>query len=117
MKYRMSHIRRGARRGRIARRLKENGMVAFKWTVILIAVVTVALDGLANLLLATLTTHDVPQVINDASVGLIVVSVLMVFMCHLYERLDNRLDNVVAALVDCVEELELRMGARNPAFA
>jgi hypothetical protein len=99
------------------RRSKESGVVAFKWTGILIAVVSVALDGLANLLLATMTKDEVPDVINGAATGLAVIGVLGAFICHVYERFECRLERVVAAFIERIDELESRVGDRNSGFA
>jgi hypothetical protein len=92
-------------------------VVAFKWTGVLIAVVSVALDGLANLLLATLTTHQVPAVFDAYAVGLATIGLLVAFLSYLYERIENRLETCVNLLLDRFEEAESRIGDRNAGFA
>jgi hypothetical protein len=92
-------------------------VVAFKWTGVLIAVVSVALDGLANLLLATLTTHKVPSVFNAYAVGLATIGLLVAFLSYLYERIESRFDYYVKVLLDRFEETENRIGDRNSGFA
>ena len=91
-------------------------MMAFKWTGILIAVVTTALDGMANLLLETLTTHSVPQVINVLALGLTVVGSLVAFGAHLQERTDRRLDQIDRLVIRRIDELETRIGDHNSGF-
>jgi hypothetical protein len=92
-------------------------VVAFKWTGVLIAVVSVALDGLANLLLATLTTYQVPAVFDTYAVGLATIGLLVAFLSYLYERIENRLETCVKLLLDRFEETESRIGDRNSGFA
>jgi hypothetical protein len=92
-------------------------MVAFKWTGVLIAVVSVALDGLANLLLATLTTHRVPFVFDAYAVGLVTIGLLVAFLSYLYERIESRIEHYVRVLLDRFEETEGRVGDRNAGFA
>lgn len=91
-------------------------MLAFKWTGILIAVVTVALDGTANLILDTLTTVDVPQVLNLMAIGLVVVGVLVAFIAHLQDRTERDLDHFIDLVLARVDELEVRIGDRNSGF-
>lgn len=91
-------------------------MLAFKWTGILIAVVTVALDGMANLILATLTTIDVPQVLNLMAIGLVVVGVLVAFITHLQDRTERDLDHFVDLVLARIDELETHIGDRNSGF-
>jgi hypothetical protein len=92
-------------------------VVTFKWTGVLIAVVSIALDGLANLLLATLTTHQVPAVFDVYAVGLAVIGLLVAFLSHLYERVESRFDYCLKLILDRFEETESRIGDRNAGFA
>src|SRR5262249_7003868 len=91
-------------------------VLAFKWTGILIAAVTVALDGMANLILATLTTFDVPSVLNMMAVGLVVVGALVAFIAHLQDRTERDLDHFVDLVLTRIDELEIRIGDRNSGF-
>lgn len=91
-------------------------MLAFKWTGILIAVVTVALDGMANLILDTLTTVDVPQVINLMAIGLVVVGVLVAFIAQLQDRTERDLDHFIGLVLARIDELEAHIGDRNSGF-
>jgi hypothetical protein len=90
--------------------------MAFKWAGTLIAVVSIALDGMANLLLMTVTTLGVPQVVNAAAVGMAVVGVLVAFLAHLHERTNHKLDHYMNLVVGRVDELENRIGDRNSGF-
>jgi hypothetical protein len=91
-------------------------VTAFKWTGILIAAVTTALAVLANLLVVILTTHDVPEPINDFAFGVIVVGSLMAFIAYLQERTDRKMDRFIEFLVGRLDDLEARIGDRNNGF-
>lgn len=91
-------------------------MGSVKWAAILVSVVTVALDVLANLLLEILTPHRVPDVINLFAVALAVFGAAIAFNAHLALRLDARLDLVVDLLTTRLGELEDRIGDRNTGF-
>ncbi len=91
-------------------------MTAFKWTGILIAVVTIALAAMANLLLATLTPHTVPDVLNGFALSLVVVGSLVAFIAHLQERSDRRMDGYIEVLRGRLDDLDNRVGDRNTGF-
>jgi hypothetical protein len=90
--------------------------MAFKWTGILIAVVTVALGAMANLLIATMTTVAIPAVVNASAVGLAVVGALVAFIAHLHERTTHKLEHLTNLVVGRVDDLENRIGDRNSGF-
>jgi hypothetical protein len=91
-------------------------VLAFKWTGILIAAVTVALDGMANLIITILTPFDVPSAINTLAVGVAVVGALVAFAAHLQHRTERNLDHLVDLLLTRIDELEARIGDRNSGF-
>jgi hypothetical protein len=91
-------------------------MGSVKWVAVLVAVVTVALDTLANLLLATLTAHSVPDVVNLFAAALASVAAVIAFGAYLAARLDARLDLIVELLTGRFEELETSVGDRNSGF-
>ncbi len=91
-------------------------MGSVKWAAVLIAVLAIALDALANLLLATLTPHAVPVVVNLYAVALTCVATIVALGAHLAARLEARLDYVVELLANRFEELEARIGDRNTGF-
>jgi hypothetical protein len=91
-------------------------MGSVKWVAILLAVVVVALDTLANLLLATLTPHVVPDVVNLFALAVAAVSAIFAFGAHLADRMEARFDLVIELLTGRFEDLETRVGDRNSGF-
>jgi hypothetical protein len=98
--------------------LAEGGnlMGSVKWAAVLVAVVTSALDALANLLLAVLTPHAVPVVVNLFALAVAGVAAIFAFIAHLAVRTDAKIDRVVSALTERLEDLEARIGDRNTGF-
>jgi hypothetical protein len=90
--------------------------LAFKWTGILIAAVTVALDGMANLILATMTPFDVPAAINTLAIGLAGVGALVAFIAYLHDRTNRNMEHFVDVMLARIDELEARVGDRNSGF-
>jgi hypothetical protein len=88
----------------------------FKWAGVLVAVVTIALDALANLLLATLTPHMVPNVVNLFAMSVASVAAVLAVIAHLHAQTDAKLDLVIELLVGRFEEMEARIGDRNSGF-
>jgi hypothetical protein len=91
-------------------------MGSVKWVAVMVAVVTVALDTLANLLLAILTPHAVPDVVNVFAMTLAVAGAVIAFGAHIVIRFDAKLDLVAELLTTRLEELENRIGDRNTGF-
>jgi hypothetical protein len=91
-------------------------MVTVKWAAILVAVVTLALDALSNLLLATLTPHSVPEVVNLFALALAAVAAIFAFGLDLALRMQARFDLTIELMVRRFEELEARIGDRNSGF-
>jgi hydrogenase/urease accessory protein HupE len=91
-------------------------VVAFKWTGILIVVVSVTLDVTSNLILVTLTTYEVPQVLNIAAAVLTVIGVLTALAAHLHQRAEARMTRLIEIMIGRVDELETRIGDRNSGF-
>ena len=91
-------------------------MVTVKWGAILVAVVTIALDALANLLLATLTPHDVPVVVNLFALALASIAAIFAFGLDLALRMQARFDLTIELMTRRFEELEARIGDRNSGF-
>jgi hypothetical protein len=87
-------------------------MGSVKWVAILLAVVVVALDTLANLLLATLTPHVVPDVVNLFALAVAAVSAIFAFGAQLADRMEARFE----LLTGRFEDLETRIGDRNSGF-
>jgi hypothetical protein len=90
--------------------------MGFKWASVLIAVVTAALDALANLLLATLTTHSVPEPVNLFAVAGATVATVVAIVLHAYTRIEAKIDLVIELVVGRFDELEARVGDRNSGF-
>jgi hypothetical protein len=90
--------------------------MGFKWAGVLVAVVTAALDALANLLLETLTTHSVPEVVNLFAVACSAVAAIAAIVVHAYGRLEAKIDLVIELVVGRFDELEARIGDRNSGF-
>jgi hypothetical protein len=90
--------------------------MGLKWAGVLIAVVTAALDALANLLLATLTAHSVPAVVNMFTVACATVATVVAIVAHAYARVEAKLDLVIELVVGRFDELEARIGDRNSGF-
>jgi hypothetical protein len=118
----MAYVQGDFRRGRGSRAggrplIKGDASVtAFKWTGILIAVVTTALAALANLLVATLTVHTVPAPINEFALALIVVGTMVAFIAYLQERSDRRVDAFIGFVRGRLDDLESRIGDHNTGF-
>ena len=91
-------------------------MVTVKWAAILVAVVTLALDALSNLLLATLTPHAVPEVVNLFALALAAVAAIFAFGLDLALRMQARFDLTIELMTRRFEELEARIGDRNSGF-
>ncbi|GAA5183767.1 hypothetical protein GCM10023322_23840 [Rugosimonospora acidiphila] len=91
-------------------------MIGFKWASILTAVLTAALDALANLLLATLTTHSVPEVVNLFAVACATVAAVVAIVSHAYGRVEAKIDLIIELVVGRFDELETRIGDRNSGF-
>jgi hypothetical protein len=77
---------------------------------------TVALDGMANLILDTLTTHNVPEVINVLAMGLAVVGALVAFIAYLQDRTERSLNRIIERALTRIDDLESRIGDRNSGF-
>ncbi len=91
-------------------------MVTVKWAAVLVAVVTIALDALANLLLATLTPHAVPEVVNLFALALASIAAIFAFGLDLALRMQARFDLTIELMTRRFEELEARIGDRNSGF-
>lgn len=91
-------------------------MGSVKWAAVMVSVVTVALDTLANLLLEILTPHAVPDVVNLFATTLAAVGAVIAFGAHLAIRFDAKLNLVVELLTTRLDELENRIGDRNTGF-
>jgi|SwirhisoilCB3_FD_contig_101_813658_length_1449_multi_3_in_0_out_0_2 hypothetical protein len=91
-------------------------MGSVKWAAVLVSVVTVALDTLANLLLAFLTPHAVPDVVNLFALTLAAAGTVIAFGAHVVMRFDTKLDLVIQLLTTRLEDLENRIGDRNTGF-
>jgi hypothetical protein len=91
-------------------------MGSVKWAAVLVSVVTVALDTLANLLLETLTPHVVPDVVNLFALTLAAAGAVIAFGAHVAMKFDAKLDLIVELLTTRLEELENRIGDRNTGF-
>jgi hypothetical protein len=90
--------------------------MGLKWAGVLIAVVTAALDALANLLLATLTTHSVPEVVNTFAVACATVATVVAVVTHAHARAEAKVDLLIELVVGRFDELEARIGDRNSGF-
>jgi hypothetical protein len=90
--------------------------MAFKRASALISVATLTLDALANLLLAPLTRHAVPDVVNLFAVGGGMAAAVVAFVAHFCGRLDAKLDLTIELLVGRLDEVETRIGDRNTGF-
>ena len=91
-------------------------MGSIKWIAVLVSVVTAALDALANLLLAALTPHAVPDVLNLLAVAVIVIAAVGAIGLHLAARQEAKIDLIGQLLAGRIEELEARIGDRNSGF-
>jgi hypothetical protein len=91
-------------------------MGSVKWAAVLVAVVLSALDALANLLLALLTPHTVPIVVNLFALAVAAVAATFAFLAHLAARADTKIDTIVQLLTLRLEDLEVRVGDRNSGF-
>lgn len=91
-------------------------MGSVKWAAVLVAVVISALDALANLLLAFLTPHAVPVVVNLFALAVAGVAAIFAFVAHLAVRTDAKIAVVVELLTRRLEDLEARVGDRNSGF-
>jgi hypothetical protein len=91
-------------------------MTGFKWAGILTGTLTIALIALANVLVVTLTTYAVPNVVNDFGIAVAAVSTAIACSAHLYERVSRKLDLMVDLFVGRLEALEERVGDRNSGF-
>lgn len=91
-------------------------MVTVKWAAVLVAVVTIALDALANLLLATLTPRAVPNVVNLFALTLASIAGIFAFGLDLALRMQSRFDLTIELMTRRFEELEARVGDRNSGF-
>jgi hypothetical protein len=91
-------------------------LVALKWAGVLVAVVVVPLDALANLLLFSVGSHTVPAVVNGFAVGLAVAGGVMALISHVSARLELRIDAVAESLSARLEDMERRIGDRNSGF-
>ncbi len=87
-----------------------------KWLGGLVAVLAIALDLLANLLVSAMSGHPVPDVINIFAVGTAGVAVVATMGLHLFGRLDAKLDRLSELLAGRVDELSQRVGDRNSGF-
>jgi hypothetical protein len=98
--------------------LAEGGnlMGSVKWAAVLVAVVISALDVLANLLLAVLTPHTVPVVVNLFALAIAGVSAIFAFVAYLVVRTDAKIEIVIGLLTRRLEDLEARVGDRNSGF-
>jgi hypothetical protein len=91
-------------------------MVGFKWAGILLGTLSLALLALANVLVASLTTYDVPNVVNDLGIGITAASVAVAFSAHLYMQVNRKLDLMLDLVVTRLEDLESRVGDHNTGF-
>jgi hypothetical protein len=91
-------------------------MGSVKWAAVLVAVVISALDVLANLLLAILTPHAVPVIVNLFALAIAGVAAIFAFVAYLAVRTEAKIETVVGLLTRRLEDLEARVGDRNSGF-
>lgn len=91
-------------------------MTTVKWAAILVAVVTIALDAEANVLLATLTPQAVPEVVNLFALAAASIAAIFAFGLDLALRVQARFDLTIELMTRRFEELEARIGDHNSGF-
>ena len=91
-------------------------MTVAKWSTALVCVLAVALAVLANVLVTTWTSDNLPEVVNTYAVGVAVTAGLATLLLHLHGRLDAKLNLTIEVLVSRFEDVNERVGDRNSAF-
>jgi len=92
------------------------GQGTTKWLGGLVAVLCVALDLLANLLVQAMSGRWVPDVINVFAVGTAAVALVTTLGLHLFDRLEAKVDRLSESLAGRMDELTQRVGDRNSGF-
>ncbi|GAA4694532.1 hypothetical protein [Phytohabitans rumicis] len=87
-----------------------------KWTAVVVATVAVTLCVTANILVATLSGHPVPVVVNLFALACASVASVTAVIAEYYQRLDDRLSALTEFLAMRLAELDNHTGDRNSGF-
>jgi len=90
--------------------------MALKWSAVVVATVAVTLCVTANILVETLSTRQVPVVVNLFAIATAAVTTLVAVMAEFYQRVNDRLGALSEFLVVRLGELDDRTGDRNTGF-
>jgi hypothetical protein len=91
-------------------------MTGVKWAGVFSSTLTVALLGLANVLLASLTRYSVPNAVNDLGAAVAAVSTMVAFAAYLYDRTTHKLDLIAEMVITRIADLESRISEHNAGF-
>jgi 4-amino-4-deoxy-L-arabinose transferase-like glycosyltransferase len=90
--------------------------MALKWTGVLVAVFMVTLCVTANVLVAALSDHKVPGVVNIFAVVGAGTATVVAVLAELFDRINARLDALTDLFVARFEEIDSHTGDRNAGF-
>jgi hypothetical protein len=91
-------------------------MTGIKWAGILSSTLTIALIGLANVLLATLTRYSVPNAVNSFGAGIAAASAVIAFGAHAHARTSRKLDLMAHVCSTRLDDLQSRVDDYNTGF-
>lgn len=79
-----------------------------KWVAIVVAAVSVTLCVSINVLVGSLSDHEVPVVVNMATVAATVVGTVLAVIAELYERISARITALTEFVVARLNEIDAR---------
>ncbi len=90
--------------------------MALKWTAVVTAAVVITVYVTANVLVASLTTHAVPAVVNLSAIAVAAVATVLAVVAELYVRIDRRLTGLSDFVAERLDRIEDRVGDHNTGF-
>jgi hypothetical protein len=91
-------------------------MTGVKWAGILTGTLTFALIGLANVLVASMTRHTVPPVVNEFGAAIGAAGIMIAFVAYLHDLTSRKVDRISELFAARMEDLEARVGDHNTGF-
>lgn len=90
--------------------------MTLKWSAVVIAAVAITLCGTTNIVVAVLSTGEVPAVVNMFVIACASVATLVAVIAHLNDRQQGRLTALTEFLVARLNEVDSHVADRNSGF-
>jgi hypothetical protein len=83
-----------------------------KWVAVVVAAVSVTLCVSVNVLVGSLSSKEVPVVVNMATIAVAVVGAMVAVVADLYERINSRITALTEFLVTRLDEIDVAADRR-----